>query len=155
MTKKLNDTIAAKEVLEVAKKDAKMLIQTSVVSAKNVIETARVTALKATEDANNLMETARLQAIKVLEVAQAQAQGKGQSQDQGLFLDLKRIPLICEKIIQIHASLERIEKSMVNIDQFNAVKSDLVSLGDNQKWVVRSIIAIVIAGIMGLLFKLK
>lgn len=127
------ENIAAEKVIKVAEIAATKLIESSADAAKKLIETAKLEAIAAKEEGRKMIE-------------------KAQMEGHGLFLDLNRIPLICEKIVQIHQSLGRIEKSMVNVDQFAATRAEMLSLADNQRWIVRSVIGVIIAAVLGVLF---
>lgn len=71
------------------------------------------------------------------------------------YIDVTRVPLICQNITGIHDSLKKLEDKMetklVSREAFDAQKEKVDGLQDNQKWVVRSIIGIVIAAVMALI----
>ncbi len=69
----------------------------------------------------------------VKNLSQALSDVFGENSSAGRFIDVKRIPLICAQITQIH--------------------TDISGIQDNLKWAVRVVIGAVILGLLTLLFK--
>lgn len=67
--------------------------------------------------------------------------------DKKKFIDVNRIPLICQDISEIHTTLQEIksaqEQSQKNISEMQ----------DNFKWGVRLVLGAVVLGLVALLFK--
>lgn len=100
-------------------------------ASKEVVESAKLAALA--------VEKARLAQVELNEdkvrniMKEVLHDVFDQNVSSGRFIDINRIPLICQSILGINQTL--------------------TDLKDNQKWAVRIVLGIVIAGVVGLLFK--
>lgn len=105
-------------------------------TGQDLHEVAAVAAEEAivkTKDAQEAVEQSRLaQAALVAEstnersiemISEALRRVFGENENTGRFIDVSRIPLICQSINGIHESLKTIEKNMVTQDQFWPIKT--------------------------------
>lgn len=96
-------------------------------------------AVHATRNAQAAVEAARMAQVEEIGEKTTEALTKalkdvfGEGVSSGRFIDVTRIPLICQSIITMHSDIEAIK--------------------DNIKWAVRVMIGAVIAGFVALIFK--
>lgn len=144
--------------------------------AKKILaESSSAEAVNAEANAAEARERARLAQLEAYRVETTKALSDalrdvfGEHESSGRFIDVSRIPLICRNIEGIASSLQDIKDSIeknrvdhearekendrryVNQDQFTPIKDRIDGLTDNQKWVVRTIGALVIAAVMGVI----
>lgn len=104
-------------------------------TSSKVISVAREVALRdvfiASEEAKKIIEKARLEAENMMRESHPR------------FIDVSRVPLICQSIIQINASLDELKENMVSKEAFWPVKT-----------LVFGIVGLMLAGIVGALMVL-
>ena len=109
------------------------LLEKAKAEAIYLIEEARNEAIKTTEAQNLLDQQKEKQMIdsfqKALEEVFKIKDGDGNKR----FVDVSRIPLICQSIVQLH--------------------EDVGKIRENLTWIVRMIIGSVVLGLLALLFK--
>lgn len=95
-------------------------------AAEKAVEAALASrnAVHAAKNAAQAVESAReAQLASAVASAVKQAFNIEDTGGQKRFVDVSRVPLICQAIIGIQQSLEAIERKMVTQDQFSPVKS--------------------------------
>lgn len=98
------------------------LLEVAKLDAVEVVRRATVVALE-------LIDSARIEASKLLERAPP---------TRGRFIDVSRVPLICQSIVQISEDIKEIRENMINKDQFSPVQK-----------VVYGLVAVLLLGVIG------
>jgi hypothetical protein len=94
-----------------------------------IATTKSAEAVAAATDAARAIEDARVaQMVSAFTTALDKTFNLNDINGPKRFLDMSRVPLICQAIIGIHESLEDIKKNMVSKDQFWPVKTFVYGL---------------------------
>lgn len=106
---------------------AQAIVSEAEAVAKNLVETAARTASRMTENDEHKMTRSLSEALR---------QVFGENQDSGRFIDVTRIPLICQNINHIHENIKEITSTMkedrekyVTVDQFAPYRKTLNIVG--------------------------
>lgn len=113
----------AEKRLASAEQTAKDLLNSAVVEARaTLVEASKIAILTAAEERKKITES----------LSDALREVFGENVNAGKFVDVSRIPLICQSIVSLHENVEDI-------------KGDI-------KWVSRLVIGAIVLGVIGLLF---
>ena len=91
------------------------LVSTATKTAEHVVQ-------KAAETAEQLLDSAKQSQQMVEIISESLRKVFGENVESKRFVDITRIPLICQSIIGIHESLKDIKKNMVSKESFWPVK---------------------------------
>ena len=100
------------------------------------------------KEAEEILQTAKAEALKVLEVAQVKAEKLVDYHKQGRYIDVSRIPLICQSIVQIGKDIEEIKGEIrISLDKTDkyATKDDVNFL---RNLLISGLMLIIAAGVI-------